>query len=110
MSIGNALLGPARSTVTTSNSSTTKQFRQERPLHYGQVYSTLNRLLKNGLVEDERRRGGGSGPEATRDHRSRVTNVKEWLKSPENPSGYQWANRGGAGHFGFVKGVVARIT
>ena len=30
-----------------------EQFGQDRPLAYGQVYSTLSRLLRNGMVEDE---------------------------------------------------------
>lgn len=30
-----------------------EQFGRTRSLHYGQVYSTLSRLLKSGLVEVE---------------------------------------------------------
>ena len=47
-------------------------FRTERPLAYGQVYATLARLLKNGLVTARgNRAGGGAGSQALRHHRRR---------------------------------------
>ena len=42
-----------------------ERFGTDRPLHYGQVYSTLSRLLKNGLVEVDGVEPGG-GPERKR--------------------------------------------
>ena len=49
-----------------------EKFGHDRPLHYGQVYSTMSRLLKNGLVEvDGDRAGRRAGAQALRDHRRR---------------------------------------
>ncbi|CAM5307096.1 hypothetical protein SBADM41S_09698 [Streptomyces badius] len=42
-----------------------EKFGQDRPLHYGQVYSTMSRLLKNGLVEVDGVESEG-GPERKR--------------------------------------------
>ena len=42
-----------------------ERFGHDRPLHYGQVYSTLARLLKNGLVEVDGVEPG-EGPERKR--------------------------------------------
>ena len=42
-----------------------ERFGADRPLHYGQVYATLSRLLKNGLVEVDGVEPGG-GPERKR--------------------------------------------
>jgi DNA-binding PadR family transcriptional regulator len=66
-----------------------ERFLQDRPLHYGQVYSTLSRLLRNGLVEE----GGiepGDGPDRKRYAitDAGVTSVAEWLATPENPAPY----------------------
>jgi len=92
MSIGNTLLGLLEAGPKHGydlKQLYDKQFRQDRPLHYGQVYSTLNRLLKNGLVE-ENGVEAGSGPDRKRYAitEAGVTNVEEWLKSPESPSVY----------------------
>ena len=62
------------------------RFQQDRPLHYGQVYSTLSRLLRNGLVE-ENGIEPGDGPDRKRYAitDAGVTNISEWLSAPENP-------------------------
>lgn len=66
-----------------------ERFGHDRPLAYGQVYATLSRLLKNGLVEE----GGvepGGGPERKRyaiTHAG-VTDLSVWLVTPENPQVY----------------------
>ncbi|GAA2073433.1 PadR family transcriptional regulator [Streptomyces albiaxialis] len=66
-----------------------EKFGHDRPLHYGQVYSTMSRLLKNGLVEVDGIEPGG-GPERKRyaiTHAG-VTDVEEWLSRPEKPEPY----------------------
>ncbi|PXY20650.1 PadR family transcriptional regulator [Prauserella muralis] len=66
-----------------------ERFGLERPLHYGQVYSTLARLLRNGLVTEAGSQPG-SGPErksyAITD--AGITDVERWLTTPENPELY----------------------
>ncbi|AZI59188.1 PadR family transcriptional regulator [Nakamurella antarctica] len=64
-------------------------FRGERPLAYGQVYSTLARLLKNGLVTVEGVEPG-EGPERKRYAitDAGVTDVQSWLRTPESPKEY----------------------
>ncbi len=64
-------------------------FGQDRPLHYGQVYSTMSRLLKNGLVEVDGIEAGG-GPERKRYAitDAGVTDVDGWLRTPEKPEPY----------------------
>ncbi|SHE50823.1 PadR family transcriptional regulator [Streptoalloteichus hindustanus] len=66
-----------------------ERFGQDRPLHYGQVYSTLSRLLRNGLVEVEGVEPGG-GPERKRYAitDAGITDVEQWLGTPENPEPY----------------------
>ncbi|MEW2221420.1 PadR family transcriptional regulator [Streptomyces sp. NPDC006990] len=66
-----------------------ERFGQDKPLHYGQVYSTMSRLLKNGLVEVEGREPG-EGPERKRYAitDAGVTDVQEWLATPEKPEPY----------------------
>jgi DNA-binding PadR family transcriptional regulator len=66
-----------------------ERFQQDRPLHYGQVYSTLSRLLRNGLVE-ENGIEPGDGPDRKRYAitDAGVTNIAEWLSTPENPALY----------------------
>lgn len=54
MSIGHTLLGLLESGPRHGydlKRTFDEKFGQDRPLHYGQVYSTMSRLLKNGLVE-----------------------------------------------------------
>ncbi|WP_104481912.1 PadR family transcriptional regulator [Actinokineospora auranticolor] len=66
-----------------------ERFGQDRPLAYGQVYSTLSRLLRNGLVEESGVEPGG-GPERKRYAitDAGVTDVSEWLVTPESPQTY----------------------
>ena len=66
-----------------------ERFGQDRPLHYGQVYSTLSRLLKNGLVEVTGVESG-DGPDRKRYTitDAGVTDVKSWLRTPEKPAAY----------------------
>lgn len=64
-------------------------FPGDRPLAYGQVYSTLARLLKNGLVTVEGVEPG-DGPERKRYAitDAGVTDVASWLETPESPQEY----------------------
>ncbi|GGP89186.1 PadR family transcriptional regulator [Streptomyces roseolilacinus] len=66
-----------------------EKFGHDRPLHYGQVYSTMSRLLKNGLVEVDAVEPG-EGPERKRYAitEAGVTDVGRWLASPEKPEPY----------------------
>ncbi|WP_415644599.1 PadR family transcriptional regulator [Stackebrandtia soli] len=65
------------------------QFGSGRPIHYGQVYATLSRLLKNGLVDVEGVESG-DGPERKRYAitDAGVSDVQSWLSSPEKPEPY----------------------
>ena len=64
-------------------------FRSERPLAYGQVYATLSRLLKNGLVTVEGTEPG-EGPDRKRYAitDAGVSDVQSWLSTPERPQEY----------------------
>lgn len=64
-------------------------FPSDRPLAYGQVYSTLARLLKNGLVTVDGVEAG-DGPERKRYAitDAGVTDVDSWLRTPESPQEY----------------------
>ncbi|AGL19059.1 PadR family transcriptional regulator [Actinoplanes sp. N902-109] len=66
-----------------------QHFGPERPLHYGQVYTTLAKLLKNGLVEVDAPEAGG-GPDRKRYTitAAGVTDVQRWLDEPERPERY----------------------
>lgn len=66
-----------------------EQFGHDRPLAYGQVYSTLSRLLRNGMVEVAGVESG-DGPERKRYTitDSGVTDVETWLRTPESPEPY----------------------
>jgi DNA-binding PadR family transcriptional regulator len=66
-----------------------ERFAGDRPLAYGQVYSTLARLLKNGLVEVDGVETG-DGPERKRYAITPdgVADVDRWLESPEPPTQY----------------------
>jgi DNA-binding PadR family transcriptional regulator len=65
------------------------KFGHDKPLAYGQVYSTMSRLLKNGLVEVDGVEAGG-GPERKRYAitEAGVTDVRQWLSTPEKPEPY----------------------
>jgi DNA-binding PadR family transcriptional regulator len=66
-----------------------ERFGQGRPLAYGQVYSTLSRLLKSGLVEVEGLEPG-DGPDRKRYAitAAGVTDVQLWLDQPEKPEAH----------------------
>ncbi|MFL0021429.1 PadR family transcriptional regulator [Streptomyces sp. NBUL23] len=61
----------------------------DRPPHYGQVRSTMSRLLKNGPVEVDGTEAGGD-PERRRYviTEAGVTDVHRWLATPEKPDLY----------------------
>lgn len=63
--------------------------RTERPLAYGQVYATLARLLKNGLVTAEGTEPG-EGPDRKRYAitDAGVSDIDNWLSTPERPQEY----------------------
>ncbi|MBW1602811.1 PadR family transcriptional regulator [Streptomyces sp. JJ66] len=65
------------------------RFGHDRQLAYGQVYATMSRLLKNGLVEVDAVEAG-EGPERKRYAitEAGVTDVATWLGRPEKPEPY----------------------
>jgi len=65
------------------------RFGHDRPLAFGQVYSTMARLLRNGLVEVDGIEPGG-GPERKRYAvtAAGVSDVEAWLARPEKPEPY----------------------
>ena len=65
------------------------RFGIDRPVAYGQVYATLSRLLKNGLVTVDAVEPGG-GPERKRYAITPegVADVETWLAEPEKPDLY----------------------
>ena len=66
-----------------------ERFGQDRPLAYGQVYATLSRLLKGGLITVDGVEPG-SGPERKRYAitAAGVADIDEWLAQPEKPEPY----------------------
>lgn len=66
-----------------------ERFGADRPLAYGQVYATLSRLLKNGLVSIDGIEPG-DGPERKRYAitAAGVTDVEQWFGRPEKPDTY----------------------
>ena len=66
-----------------------ERFGRDRPLQYGQVYSTLARLLKRGFVEVDGVEPGG-GPERKRYAitEAGVADIERWLAEPEAPEPY----------------------
>jgi DNA-binding PadR family transcriptional regulator len=60
----------------------------DRRLHYGQVYSTMSRLLKNGLVEVDGIEPGGPERKRYAITEAGVTDVGQWLGTPEKPEPY----------------------
>lgn len=92
MSIGHTLLGLLESGPRHGydlKRAFDERFGQDRPLHYGQVYSTMSRLLRNGLVEIDAIEPG-EGPERKRYAitEAGVTDVARWLSTPEKPEPY----------------------
>lgn len=65
-----------------------ERFGHGRELHYGQVYATLARLLKNGLVEVESEPGDGPERKRYAITSAGVADVAEWLARPEEPEPY----------------------
>jgi DNA-binding PadR family transcriptional regulator len=63
-------------------------FGRDRSLHYGQVYSTMARLLKNGLVEVESEPGEGPERKKYAITDAGITDVAEWIRRPEKPEPY----------------------
>jgi DNA-binding PadR family transcriptional regulator len=66
-----------------------EKFGQDRQLRYGQVYATLSRLLRNGLVEVAGVESG-EGPDRKRYSitDAGVTDMDEWLRTAESPELY----------------------
>jgi DNA-binding PadR family transcriptional regulator len=66
-----------------------QHFGRSRPVAYGQVYTALAKLLRNGFVTMDAAEGDG-GPErklyTITD--AGVTDVQRWLDEPENPERY----------------------
>lgn len=92
MSIGHALLGLLESGPRHGydlKRTFDERFGQDRPLAYGQVYSTMARLLRNGLVEVDGMEPGG-GPERKRYAitEAGIADVGAWLGRPEKPEPY----------------------
>ncbi|KOG39760.1 PadR family transcriptional regulator [Streptomyces decoyicus] len=92
MSIGHTLLGLLESGPRHGydlKRAFDEHFGHDRPLHYGQVYSTMSRLLKNGLVEVDAVEAG-AGPERKRYAitDAGITDVAQWLARPEKPEPY----------------------
>lgn len=92
MSIGQAFLGLIESRPRHGydlKRAYDEQFTHGRPLHYGQVYTTLSRLLKNGLIEVDAV-SPGEGPDRKRYAitAAGVTDVERWLGQPEKPDPY----------------------
>jgi DNA-binding PadR family transcriptional regulator len=66
-----------------------ERFSPAKPLHFGQVYATLSRLLRNGMVEVDAVEPG-EGPERKRYAvtEAGVADVQRWLSVPEIPDAY----------------------
>jgi DNA-binding PadR family transcriptional regulator len=91
MSVGAALLGLLESGPRHGydlKRSYDERFGHGRALHYGQVYSTLARLLKNGLVEVESEPGDGPERKRYAITSAGVSDVADWLAQPEKPEPY----------------------
>lgn len=65
-----------------------QHFSHGRSLHYGQVYATLARLLKHGLVEVESEPGAGPDRKRYAITDAGVADVDQWLAQPESPEPY----------------------
>ncbi|MDI2126558.1 PadR family transcriptional regulator [Yinghuangia seranimata] len=80
------------------------RFGRSRPLAYGQVYATLSRLLKNGLVQVDGVEHG-EGPERKRYAITAegLTDVEQWLGRPEKPEPYLQSTL-------YTKVVIALLT
>ena len=65
-----------------------ERFGHDRALHYGQVYATLARLLRKGLVDVESEPGDGPDRKRYAITPAGVTDVAAWLTEPERPDPY----------------------
>ncbi len=65
-----------------------EHFGADRPLAYGQVYSTLARLLKHGFVTVDSEPGAGPERKRYAITEAGVTDVERWLGQPERPEPY----------------------
>jgi DNA-binding PadR family transcriptional regulator len=92
VSIGNTLLGLLETRPQYGYSlkkSYDAYFGRDRPLDYGQVYATLSRLLRTGLVEEDGvEQGGGPSRRRYAITDAGVTDVERWLTTPERPEPY----------------------
>lgn len=91
MSVGHALLGLLEDGPRHGydlKRSYDERFGNDRPLAYGQVYSTLARLLRNGLVEVEAEPGAGPERKKYAITDAGVSDVADWLARPEKPEPY----------------------
>lgn len=91
MSVGTTLLGLLESGPRHGydlKRSYDEQFGHGRALHYGQVYATLARLLKNGLVEVRSEPGDGPDRKRYAITAAGVTDVERWLSRAEKPEAY----------------------
>jgi DNA-binding PadR family transcriptional regulator len=92
MSIGHTLLGLLESGPRHGydlKRAYDERFAHDRPLHYGQVYATLSRLLRHGLIEESGvEHGGGPVRKRYAVTAEGVTDVEQWLATPEKPELY----------------------
>ena len=92
MTIGSTLLGLLEAGPQhgyTLKKSYDTYFGRDRPLDYGQVYATLSRLLRAGLVDaDGVAAGGGPSRKRYAITPAGVTDVEQWLATPERPEPY----------------------
>lgn len=66
-----------------------QHFGRDRPLQYSQAYTTLAKLLRDGLVVvDEVDRDGGPDRKHYTITEAGVTDVRRWLDEPERPERY----------------------
>jgi DNA-binding PadR family transcriptional regulator len=66
-----------------------QHFGHDRPLHYAQVYNTLAKLLRNGLVTvDGVESADGPDRKCYTITAAGVTDVQRWLDEPEPPDQY----------------------
>jgi DNA-binding PadR family transcriptional regulator len=91
MSVGHALLGLLEAGPRHGydlKRSYDERFGADRPLSYGQVYSTLSRLLKNSLVDVEVEPGDGPDRKLYGITDKGVADIREWMGQPEKPEPY----------------------
>jgi DNA-binding PadR family transcriptional regulator len=80
------------------------RFGQDRPLAYGQVYATLSRLLKAGLIEvGAVESGDGPDRKTYAITEAGIADLATWLGTPEKPDSYLHSTL-------FTKIVIALLT